>query len=161
MKSFLEDLKDKKRSFFKTNYHEMLAAYNLENETIEGYNGRQLLELIQNCDDEGSDIVVLELDKEKNLISISNNGTSFSEQGYRSLSISYLSSKTSKRKFIGNKGLGFRSIINWSDQIRIISNKIALTYSREILNNEYNALFASEVAISVRFVPRISESLCQ
>ena len=40
MKEFLEALKVKKRSLFKSDYHEMLAAYNRKNETISGYNSR-------------------------------------------------------------------------------------------------------------------------
>ena len=97
----------------------MIASYNGEKETYKGYNGRQLLELIQNCDDEGSDRILLELNQSSCEISISNTGKPFSEEGYRSLTISNLSAKTSKRKFIGNKGLGFRSVVNWSKEISI------------------------------------------
>ncbi len=149
MQEFLEKIKEKKRALFKSDYHEMLAAFNRENETVAGYNGRQLLELIQNCDDEGSNIVLLKLDKDNKTISISNGGSPFSKQGYRSLSISNLSSKTSKRKFIGNKGLGFRSIINWSNQIKIISNQIAITYSQDNIVNEYNSLFSKSTQIEI------------
>ena len=141
MKQFLEELKNKKRSLYQRDYAEMLGAYNSEKATTEGYNGRQILELIQNCDDEESEEVFIKLDRDNNTISISNLGTPFSEKGYRSLSISNLSSKTSKRKYIGNKGLGFRSIINWSNVIRIISNKTCLSFSKEIVQKEFNSLF--------------------
>ncbi|MDZ7808541.1 MAG: hypothetical protein U5K71_15725 [Gracilimonas sp.] len=34
-------------------------------ETTEGYNGRQLLELIQNCDDEGAEKVEIKIESRK------------------------------------------------------------------------------------------------
>ena len=128
----------------------MLGDYNRELETIKGYNGRQLLELLQNCDDEGATQVTIKLDKECKKISICNNGdTSFSKKGYRSLFIANLSSKTSKRKYIGNKGLGFRSIINWSDAIEIQSNNLSLQYSETNTKERYEGLFTQEERINI------------
>lgn len=123
----------------------MLGDYNREVETVAGYNGRQLLELLQNCDDEKADEVLITLDKKAHTISISNNGDPFSKKGYRSLFISNLSSKTSKRKYIGNKGLGFRSIINWSNAIEIQSNNLSLVYNEENRINTFNSLFSKEI----------------
>ena len=40
----------------------MISAYNREVETEKEYNGRQLLELLQNADDERSDEVQIALD---------------------------------------------------------------------------------------------------
>jgi len=124
----------------------MISAYNREIETEKEYNGRQLLELLQNADDEKSDEVKIELDTEKQVLSIANRGeacTPFSFEGIRSLMISNLSSKTTK-KFIGNKGLGFRSIINWSSKVTINSNGLDITFSREIVEAVYAELFTSE-----------------
>jgi len=121
----------------------MIAAYNREVETEKEYNGRQLLELLQNADDEKSDEVLITLDTQKNLLQISNKGREckpFSYEGIRSLMISNLSSKTTK-KFIGNKGLGFRSIINWSEQITINSNNLDLIFSKQIVSQIYDELF--------------------
>ena len=123
-----------------------ISAYNREIETEKEYNGRQLLELLQNADDEKSDEVKIELDTEKQVLSIANRGeacTPFSFEGIRSLMISNLSSKTTK-KFIGNKGLGFRSIINWSSKITINSNGLDITFSREIVEKVYMELFTAE-----------------
>lgn len=130
MKKFIQQQIGKKTNYLKDSDY-LLREYKEETETVKGYNGRQLLELLQNCDDQGSTEVLIKLDQENNTISISNNGEPFSEKGYRSLFISYLSSKTSKKEFIGNKGLGFRSIINWSNQIEIESNGISLIYNHQ------------------------------
>ncbi|MDP3946531.1 MAG: DUF3883 domain-containing protein [Lutibacter sp.] len=132
------------------NYSYMLRDFNQENETVKGYNGRQLLELLQNCDDEGSQEVLIKLDQEKRQISIHNIGTPFSEKGYRSLFISNLSSKTEQKKYIGNKGLGFRSIINWSNAIEIQSNNISLSYSEKNRKDNFNELFDTEIQEKIR-----------
>jgi len=132
------------------NYSYMLRDYNQENETVKGYNGRQLLELLQNCDDEESKEVLIKLDQEKRQVSIHNIGTPFSEKGYRSLFISNLSSKTEQKKYIGNKGLGFRSIINWSDAIEIQSNNISLSYSEKNRKANFKELFDTEIQGKIR-----------
>ncbi len=72
----------------------MLVDFKRELETTEGYNGRQILELLQNCDDEAATEVSIHLDTQNKTISISNDGFPFSEKGYRSLFIANLSSKT-------------------------------------------------------------------
>jgi hypothetical protein len=135
-----------RKEIYKTSPSDMIAAYNREVETEKEYNGRQLLELLQNADDERSDEVQIALDTNKQTLTISNRGefcTAFSFKGIRSLMISNLSSKTTK-KYIGNKGLGFRSIINWSKQVTINSNGLDIVFSREIVDNVYNELFNEE-----------------
>ena len=151
MKGFVLELIEKKKKRYLEDYGEMLGDYNRELETAKGYNGRQLLELLQNCDDEGAKRVQFLLDRDKKTITISNDGaTAFSKKGYRSLFIANLSSKTSKRKYIGNKGLGFRSIINWSNAIEIQSNNMSLLYSKGNLKATYDALFPEEMRRQIR-----------
>lgn len=150
MREYIQELIDRKKKIYQDNYHEMLGDYNREIETIKGYNGRQLLELLQNCDDEEATEVSIELDKKYRKLSISNNGKPFSKKGYRSLFIANLSAKTSKRKYIGNKGLGFRSIINWSNTIEIASNGILLNYSRYNSHQKFRSLFSPEVRDKIR-----------
>lgn len=149
MKEILDDLLAKKKKLYRDNPDEMLGDYKRELETAEGYNGRQLLELLQNCDDEGAKEVLIKLDTTNSTISISNDGTPFSEKGYRSLFIANLSSKTSKKKYIGNKGLGFRSIINWSSEIEIISNNLSLKYNPQNLKAVFENLFTKEERIKI------------
>ncbi|MEI7676233.1 MAG: hypothetical protein WCJ03_05585 [Bacteroidales bacterium] len=125
-----ESLKDPK---------ELISLYSIEKQTNQGYNGRQLLELFQNCEDEGANKVRILLDTQNCLLEISNDGDKpFSIKGYDSIFYPGLSSKVSS-DYIGNKGLGFRSIINWADEISIISNDFKVIfnsiYKKEILLN--------------------------
>ena len=122
MISQIKTYKENKIKKYIDDYPEMVAEYQRELETIKGYNGRQILELLQNCDDQSATNVKIILDTNNNIFSIENDGISFSLEGYRSLFIANLSSKVDKQKYIGNKGLGFRSIINWSNELEIISN---------------------------------------
>jgi hypothetical protein len=143
MKEFVSQLIIEKKELFRNHSKEMIASYDRELKTISGYNGRQLLELLQNCDDEGSKEVFIKLNEFEQTISISNNGTPFSKEGYESLFTSDYSSKVSK-KYIGNKGLGFRSIINWSTAIEIHSNGISLTYTEDNRKIVFDELFNLE-----------------
>lgn len=139
----------------------MISAYNREVETEKEYNGRQLLELLQNADDEKSDEVLIELDTKKNILTVSNRGVGckpFSYEGIRSLMISNLSSKATK-KFIGNKGLGFRSIINWSEEITINSNGLDVLFARKVVNNIYDELFNSDEQKRIRKERNLPENL--
>jgi len=139
----------------------MISAFNREVETEKEYNGRQLLELLQNADDEKSEEVRIDLDTSNNILTISNRGdncTTFSDKGIRSLMISNLSTKTSK-KFIGNKGLGFRSIINWSESIVINSNNLDIEFSNEIVKKVFDGLFSLEERIAIRKEQNLPESI--
>jgi hypothetical protein len=150
-----------RKEIYQTSSSDMISAYNREVETEKEYNGRQLLELLQNADDEKSDEVLIKLDTNKNILTISNRGTacsSFSHEGIRSLMISNLSSKTTK-KFIGNKGLGFRSIINWSEKIIINSNGLDIKFSREIVNSVFDELFNSEIQDKIRAERNLPKSI--
>ncbi|RZK13234.1 MAG: DUF3883 domain-containing protein [Flavobacterium sp.] len=173
MHSFLESLIIEQKDLYKKSFHRMIADYNEEVATVKGYNGRQLLELLQNCDDEGSETVLIRLDKEKSTLSISNTGTPFSEKGYRSLFIANLSAKRAKKSLIGNKGLGFRSIIIWSEVIEIHSNGICLMYKdgnrrqcyKELFNEDeqkevarYNGMPDSSLPVPFLTMPLLSKS---
>ncbi|MFZ3565102.1 sacsin N-terminal ATP-binding-like domain-containing protein [Tenacibaculum finnmarkense] len=141
LKNKLIDLRTKVLSNYK-DPQLMFSAFKTESDTIKGYNGRQVLELFQNCDDENSPEVLIKIDKERNVFSISNIGTPFSEKGYDSLFYASLSSKISG-KFIGNKGLGFRSIINWANEINIYSNGICLKYAPKFIEKAFTELYPS------------------
>ena len=109
------------------------SDYNKEQEAIEIYRGRELLELIQNADDEllegmGKEFRISFLN---NILIISNNGSPFSEDGIDSLMYSNNSSKPRKKEVIGNKGTGFRAILGWADEIRIKSGDLNIRFSDE------------------------------
>ncbi len=117
---------------YQDNSDRFIADYNRELELTKEYNGRQLLELLQNADDAGSSEVLIVWDKGNSKLSISNKGEPFETGGIKSLMLANLSTKT-KISYIGNKGLGFRSILNWSEQVVIYSNGCQISFSEKIL----------------------------
>ena len=122
-----------------------IADYNRELELTKEYNGRQLLELLQNADDANSDEVMISWDTKNTKLTISNKGEPFSAAGIKSLMLANLSTKT-KTSYIGNKGLGFRSILNWAEQINIKSNGCSITFSEVIAKDIFeNQLKLSEI----------------
>jgi len=75
-----------RKDVFKKSPSDMISAYNREVETDKEYNGRQLLELLQNADDEKSDVVQITLDTNQRTLTISNRGEHckpFSYEGVR------------------------------------------------------------------------------
>ena len=110
------------------------------------YSGRELYEMIQNADDEGSPRIELELTTDNHLHIKNWGNRPFTEGGLLSIMRSFLSTKTDEIyknaavKPIGNKGLGFRSLLNWSDEITIHSNGVQCSFSEEIAKKEWGHL---------------------
>ena len=131
-----KDLKEKEIGY---NRNSIPSRYNTEQNYKKRYKGREILELIQNAEDANASELVFALNKEKQKIIISNNGENFSLNGYRSLLYPNISSKP-KGVFIGQKGLGFRALINWAKEISILSNNLKITFSEEISNRLLDSL---------------------
>jgi len=106
----------------------LLSGYNQERQTVQDYEGRQLLELMQNADDAKSDILKIELNTTDCILSIKNNGDPFSLEGVRSLMFTGNSTKN-KEEYIGNKGLGFRSILSWVNAVSINTQTVSFRFS--------------------------------
>lgn len=109
-----------------------------EDDMKQEYSGRELYEMLQNADDAGSPEVEIVL-TEDDRVHIKNWGPRpFTEGGLISIMRQSLSTKTGNEyknasvKPIGNKGLGFRSLLNWSDEITIHSNGVKCSFSKEI-----------------------------
>jgi len=105
-----------------------LAKYNGEKEILKEYNGRQFLEMLQNIDDQQSKKALIKLDRKNEVVTISNSGNPFSEGGLKSLMVAHISPKD--KSFIGNKGLGFRSLLNWSEAIYVKSKELSIEFSK-------------------------------
>ena len=119
--------------------YRIISDYRAERECTKAYNGRQILELLQNADDAQTDKVRITLDLSKQELTIANNGVPFSVDGIRSLMLANLSSKN-KKEFIGNKGLGFRSILNWVEKVEVITPNIILAFSPKIARRGYEKI---------------------
>ena len=140
-KEEIAKLIDSNLKTYRDNPDRFLSDYNRELELTKEYNGRQLLELLQNADDAGSKEVEISWSKDTSQLIISNKGEAFSVGGIKSLMLANLSTKT-KVSYIGNKGLGFRSILNWATHINIYTNDCKLSFSdtiaKDVFNNQLN-----------------------
>lgn len=122
---------------YKNNPKRIRSDYNREREAIEVYKGRELLELIQNADDELLDNMGREIKLTfiGDILTISNNGSPFSEDGIDSLMYSNISAKAQKKDVIGNKGTGFRAILGWAKEIRVKSGELRIRFSDSYAQN--------------------------
>jgi len=113
---------------------ELVGHYNREVSALDGYRGRQLLELLQNADDAGVDApagCTLLLSISRQRLIVANTGKTFSPKGLTSLVISDCSPKQLDRnRFIGCKGLGFRSVLTWTDCPLISSGPYDVCFDR-------------------------------
>jgi hypothetical protein len=132
----------------------MLSGYGQENQTVADYSGRQILELMQNADDAQSDCIYMELDTKNNSLSIANNGTPFSLEGVESLMFTGLSSKN-KVEFIGNKGLGFRSILSWVHQVSVLTKEVSFCFSKNYSEQYFDKFIAKNVEVKERIQKEI------
>ena len=144
IKQLIENEIEKQINTYESNENRIVSDYEKEQETFKEYNGRQVLEFLQNADDEKSTEVFIKLDTKKQILEISNKGikcSPFSIGGIQSLMLPNFSPKKrdkNRKSYIGNKGLGFRSIINWSEEITILTNNLKINFSYDISKEIYN-----------------------
>jgi len=150
----------------------ILADYRKEIAEIKGYHGRELLELLQNAVDElaGTENRSVYISLNDGLLTIYNNGNVFTYDGFISLMYSNLSPKHNKAEYIGNKGTGFRSILNWAKSVRIYSGDLSVEFSdsyavemlNELLDNESVKAFYKtheDVHLATLVAPKIIDRL--
>src|SRR5680860_427321 len=133
----IQDLIAERLAYYKVNPKEIARDYTIEKSVQEEYDGRQLLEMLQNVDDTGSSKIKITWDKRSKKLAIANYGEAFSIAGIESLMRSHSSPKT-KADYIGNKGLGFRSLLNWSEAIAIYTNDCKISFSIENASRIFN-----------------------
>lgn len=136
----LNDYIEKRRDTYRKDPDIISSFYTAELGTAESYNSRQLLELLQNVDDAASNNVQIKLDTKSNTLEVSNMGAAFSLDGVKSLMLANKSPKSNNKNYIGNKGLGFRSILNWASEIQIITRDLILKFSPEIAKDEFDEI---------------------
>lgn len=141
MKQYIDKCVQTMINEYKNNLKRIRSDYNREREAIEVYKGRELLELIQNADDELLDDMGKEIKLSfiNGILTVSNNGSPFSEDGIDSLMYSNISAKAQKKDVIGNKGTGFRAILGWANEIRVRSGDLSIrfsdSYAQGVLSN--------------------------
>ncbi len=101
------------------------------------YDARVLLELLQNVDDAANTTKNKNARKAKfildgRVLRILNQGKTFDEDALESVCVSHLSTKNEQEKEIttGSKGIGFRGVLNWSDNVKIFSGDYAVCFSK-------------------------------
>lgn len=152
---------------------EIVSGYDTECALSKDYEGRQMFELLQNADDEakGSIGKVLVTFDGKTL-SVSNTGVPFSFRGIKSLLYPSASPKRIHANKIGCKGLGFRSILSWSNAVIVASKDFTIQFSKEYakeflqsileekpkLKEEISALTRDPWPIATLTCPRLNEN---
>lgn len=120
--------------------NELEKACSEEYELVRDYNGRQILELLQNVDDaygdkkksenlNGNEEVEVKITYKDNVLEVGNTGTSFTKETIERLCLGRASNKSSQN--IGNKGTGFRSLLNDAEWIELYSGDFAIRFSEE------------------------------
>jgi hypothetical protein len=127
-------MRDEEAQVFTTAPRYVTAAFNREKAHKEDYHGRELLELLQNADDHGpkgrTGKILISVSKAG--LCFANTGLPFPVEGVQSLVVPNQSSKALDRtKYIGNKGLGFRSVLNWTNAPFVLSGNMRLGFDRK------------------------------
>jgi len=143
------ELEDIKRKYFKV--QNITQDYENEISMRDEYADRQFFELLQNADDayDSSNSVSMRIICENDKIIIQNSGIPFSfDEGIMSL---LYSRNSMKRNKIGQKGLGFRSILNWTNRFQILTSDFGFEW-----NEENKSSFYQEI---IQMYPKLKEKL--
>jgi hypothetical protein len=124
---------DRRVRFYSEDLDQLIADYRRERQITGDYQGREILELLQNANDAAAEKEIrsqVKIVLSRDGLIVANTGSPFTTGGVQSLRVSDLSPKRHARKaLIGQKGLGFRAILNWSKRPLILSGALSLTYS--------------------------------
>lgn len=113
------------------------SAINSQYSAQKDYESRILLELLQNVDDAALESQnplnnTAEFILDGNTLKVLNQGKTFDEKSLRAICLGHISPKTENTNVspTGSKGIGFRGVLNWSEDIRIYSGDFAVQFSR-------------------------------
>jgi hypothetical protein len=142
----IQKLVDKTLAVYQVDASRVIADYRAEKQYTADYDGRQILELLQNADDAETDAIHIEINTATKTLSISNNGNPFSLNGVKSLMLANMSPKN-KKEYIGNKGLGFRSILNWVRQVDVVTQDTVLQFSVQFAKENYDKILKNNAEL--------------
>ncbi len=128
-------------------------AYNRDEELKGEYHGRELFELLQNVDDAYEHLCQLDESKKDkpvevlieykdNVLRVCNMGEPFSSDAIQRLCQGGVSSKG--KEYIGNKGIGFRSILNWAKEIHLYSGDFSIGFSEKFAQEQFEFIKDNE-----------------
>jgi hypothetical protein len=132
-KEWLSAREDNALKVYTLKPEQLVADQRREQGISRDYKGREILELLQNAADAAKKAEQrgrIRIELSPTGLIVANTGASFSIGGVRSLQTADLSPKRKKNSsFIGSKGLGFRSVLNWSRHPVILSGSLQIAYS--------------------------------
>ncbi|MCG3113218.1 MAG: DUF3883 domain-containing protein [Candidatus Manganitrophus sp. SB1] len=147
----INELASQQIDLYRRQGFELISHYNRENSALDGYRGRQILEILQNADDSGVEAegtCTLLLDSSRERLIVANTGKPFNKKGLTSLVISDCSPKQlGRNRFIGSKGLGFRSVLTWTDCPLISSGQYEVMFDRAYAIEEVQRLAAESAEL--------------
>ena len=131
LRQYIEECMEQRKKHYAEDANRIVEDFNKEDHTVEQYNGRQLLEMLQNADDAASKAfkgrALIQL--RGNTLTIANTGEPFTKGGMISILYSDLSPKFKQQNKIGAKGLGFRALLSWAEQLEITSHDLHVRFS--------------------------------
>ncbi|MBE9390291.1 sacsin N-terminal ATP-binding-like domain-containing protein [Vagococcus salmoninarum] len=140
---------------YKANHENIIQALNLENDSRDDYEGREILELLQNAVDQVDNEGKIYISLIGEVLTVSNTGEPFNFEGVKSVILPHLSlNKRNDDSVIGQKGLGFRSILNWSNDISVYSTGLSIKFSEEFRNQHFKS-YGIDVATPLLAAPEI------
>ena len=104
----------------------------LETYISESYNNRSFIELLQNSDDALSTRFLV--DDYNSYLVVANDGRPFNANDFESLCRSASSSK-GRGTAIGYRGIGFKSVVSFAQEVHLISGEYNVTFSRELTHD--------------------------
>lgn len=104
---------------------------NLEKYVSESYSGRSLIELLQNADDASATRFLLQR-IDSNVFLVANDGRPFTDEDLFSLCRSGASTKKRKGNTIGYRGIGFKSVVNYAENVYLYSGTIKTVFSKKL-----------------------------
>lgn len=126
----------------------LIEENTIEKRDIKGYHGREILELLQNADDAYQKSIIegnkpnvpleVSISYINNILTVKNTGTAFDKNGIKA--IVYGNNSPKEGKYIGNKGTGFRSILNWAKSVKILSGGFNVLFSKKIANDFFESI---------------------
>jgi hypothetical protein len=140
----------------------LVSDFKGESHFIRDYEGREILELLQNAND-----AALKANKRGRMhfellpagLIAANTGASFSPAGVESLCLPHTSPKRAEGpQMIGNKGLGFRAVLNWTRFPHILSGELAIVFSMRVAEEIQSrlALLSEELRVCIEREKQLS-----
>lgn len=131
---FIREIVTNRRNTYLAEPRRLTSDAGIEKAASKDYSGREILEIAQNADDAATEANIkgrILFDLKEDALFIANTGNVFSEAGLESIMLAHASPKMFSRNLIGSKGLGFRSLLNWTQSPLIMSGSLEVGFHHD------------------------------